>query len=192
MSTTAIRMTAEEYHVWSVEHDRTQLVGGEVIVNEPKPMHALLQARLIASIAAWIDAGETRGLAIGPTSLTLDEHNVYGPDVLWFSERKRPVDLHRYPEGVSDLCVEIRSPGTWRYDVGAKRGVYERTGLPELWLVDDRSETVLVYRRSKPGLETFDVSLELGRDETLSSPHMSGFALGLVKLFDVSAATRSG
>ncbi len=79
--------------------------------------------------------------------------------------------------------VEIRSPGTWRYDVGTKRSAYESSGLPELWLVDDRSETVLVYRRSEPGGDSFNVALELDRGETLSSPHMPGFALALEQLF---------
>lgn len=185
MSTVATRMTAEQYHAWSVEGDRTQLVAGEVIVNEPRPMHGLLQFRLLFAIGKWIEAGVERGMVIPPTSLTLDEHNVYGPDVLWFSEGNVPADLREYPEGVSDLCVEIRSPGTWRYDVGTKRAVYERTGLPELWLVDDRSETVLVYRRSKPGLGSFDVALELERGEVLSSPAMPGFELALERLFDV-------
>lgn len=183
MSATATRMTAEQYHTWSVEGDRTQLVAGEVIVNDPKPMHALLQARLLLAIGKWIEAGDDRGLTIGPTSLTLDEQNVYAPDVLWFSEANRPADLREYPTGVSDLCVEIRSPGTWRYDVGTKRVVYERTGLPELWLVDDRAETVLAYRRSEPGLDAFDVALELDAGEPLTSPQLPGFALPLERLF---------
>ena len=185
MSPTATRMTAEQYHAWSVEGDRTQLVAGEVIVNEPKPIHQVIQARLITATSNWIEAGQERGLVIGPTSLTLDEHNVYGPDLLWFSEANRPKDLREYPQGVSDLCVEIRSPGTWRYDVGTKRVVYERTGLPELWLVDDRAETVLVYRRSKPGLGSFDVALELARGEDLTSPQMPGFSVALEQLFDI-------
>jgi Uma2 family endonuclease len=185
MSATASRMSAEQYHSWSVEGDRTQLVAGEVVVNEPKPIHGVLQVRLLLAIGKWVEAGDGRGLVIGPTSLRLDEQNVYGPDVLWFSEATRPADLREYPLGVSDLCVEIRSPGTWRYDVGTKRTVYERAGLPELWLVDDRAETVLVYRRSKPGLDSFDVALELDAGETLRSPLMPGFALALERLFEV-------
>ncbi len=185
MSATANRMSAEQYHDWSVEGDRTQLIAGEVVVNEPKPIHQVFQVRLLLAIGNWIEAGQKRGLVIGPTRLTLDEHNVYGPDVLWFSEANRPADLREYPQGVSDLCVEIRSPGTWRYDVGTKRTVYERAGLPELWLVDDRAETVLVYRRSKPGLDSFDVALELDRGATITSPQMPSFGLALEQLFEL-------
>lgn len=186
-TTTPLRMTAEEYHAWSTEGDRTQLVGGEVIVNEPKPIHNVIQVEIVFAIHAWIRGGRGRGLVITPTSLTLDEENVYGPDVLWFSQGNIPPDLREYPEGVSDLCVEIRSPGTWRYDVGTKKAVYEASGLPELWLVDDIAEVVLVFRRSRPEVQRFDVALELARGDVLTSPPMPGFSLPLERLFKRSA-----
>jgi len=143
-------MTADEYYEITVEGDRKQLVEGAIIVTEPKPIHGLLQIRLAYAVHGWIEAGHGRGLVLTPTDVQLDEHNVYGPDLLWFREERRPTDLSVYPELLPDLCVEIRSPGTWRYDVEEKRAVYERHGLPELWLVDDRAEVVLVLRRSKP------------------------------------------
>jgi Uma2 family endonuclease len=114
----------------------------------------------------------------------MDEYNFYGPDVLWFSSDHVPGNLDGYPERVPDLCVEIRSESTWRFDVGAKKRVYERGGLRELWLVDDKSETVLVYRRSTPRAEIFDVALELGAGETLTSPQLPGFELSIDELFE--------
>ena len=105
------------------------------------------------------------------------------PDFLWFRQERIPADLRGYPEHVPDLCVEIRSPSTWRFDIGAKKRVYEAGGLPELWLVDDEAETVLVFRRSKPGEPEFDVAVELGRGDALESPMLPGFALSLEELF---------
>ena len=82
--------------------------------------------------------------------------------------------------------MEARSPSTWRYDIGAKKAVYEGHGLHELWLVDTRAEEVLVFRRSKPSGKTFDVSLELGLGKAIESPLLAGFQLGLVELFDLT------
>ncbi len=183
MDATATRMTAEQYYAITVVGDRRQLVDGEIVVNEPKVIHALLQTRLSFALHAWVEAGKGRGLALMPTDVRMDEHNVYGPDLLWFSAEHVPADLDGYPERVPDLCVEIRSASTWRHDVGAKKRVYEAGGLPELWLVDDASDTVLVYRRSTPGAKTFDVALELGVDQHLTSPQLPGFALALAELF---------
>jgi len=183
MASTAARLTVDDYYAQTVEGDRKQLVDGEIVVSEPKTIHALLQLRLGTALGRWVESGEHRGLATMPTDVRMDEHNVYGPDLIWFSEEHRPTDLDAYPERVPDLCVEIRSPGTWRYDVGAKKRVYEEGGLPELWLVDDRAENVLVYRRSAAASPVFDVALELGRSDVLTSPQLPGFGLALGELF---------
>jgi Uma2 family endonuclease len=180
---TAQRMTADQYYEITVEGDRKQLVDGRIVVNEPKAVHSVLQSRLVIAIGVWTQAGDGRGLVMTPTDVRMDEYNVYGPDILWFRQERIPADLRGYPEHVPDLCVEIRSPSTWRYDVGAKKRVYEAGGLPELWLVDDVAETVLVYRRSRPGAPTYDVSVELGRGDTLESSMLPGFALSLEELF---------
>jgi Uma2 family endonuclease len=183
MEAMATRITAERYYELTVEGDRKQLVDGEIVVSQPKPIHALLQMRLATTLHNWVATGERRGLALLPTDVRMDDYNVYGPDVLWFREERVPTDLNAYPEHVPDLCVEIRSPGTWRYDVGAKKRVYEDGGLPELWLVDGTSDSVLVYRRSRPDSPTFDVALEVGAGETLASPLLPDFALALDELF---------
>ncbi len=183
MGATATRMTAEQYYAVTIEGDRQQLIEGEIVVNEPKLIHAKLQEQLAFELGAWVRADEGRGQLFHPTDVRMDEHNVYGPDLLWFSADHVPADLDAYPERVPDLCVEIRSQNTWRYDIGAKKRVYEAGGLPELWLVDDAAETVLVYRRSFSESSSFDVALELARGETLTSPQLPGFELSIEELF---------
>jgi Uma2 family endonuclease len=185
MGATATRLTAEQYYAVTVEGDRRQLVDGAIVVNEPQLIHALLQGRVFGALQRWSEAREGRGIVFFPTDVKLDEHNVYGPDVLWFAEEHRPTEMRAYPDRVPDLCVEVRSAGTWRYDVGAKKSVYERGGLPELWLVDDVAEVVLAFRRSARDAPSFDVAVELGRGDTLSSPQLPGFALALDRLFRV-------
>jgi Uma2 family endonuclease len=182
MSTTAQRMTVDEYYALTIEGDRrTQLIGGELVVSEPLPIHAVLQARLLGALQAWVDGGPRRGIAGGPTDVALTDHDAYGPDIVWIAENHMPEDLEKRLARVPDLCVEIRSPSTWRYDVGRKKSVYEAGGLPELWLVD--YDTVIVFRRSEPGERTFDVALELSRQERLTSPQLPGFELDLARLF---------
>jgi Uma2 family endonuclease len=153
-------------------------------VNEARAIHAHLQARILVALANWVAAGEGRGLALLPTDVRLDDHNVFGPDVLWFAAEHVPADLDGYPERVPDLCVEVRSQSTWRYDIGAKKRAYEAGRLPELWLVDDRAATVLVYRRSARDATQFDVALELAGGDQLTSPQLPGFALSIDQLFE--------
>jgi Uma2 family endonuclease len=183
MGATATRMTAEQFFAITVEGDRKQLVDGVIVPPEALPLHGLLQVRLLTALANWIAAGKGRGLVLPPVDVILDEYNVYGPDLVWIAERHRPRDMNVRLARIPELCVEIRSPSTWRYDVGVKKSVYEAAGLPELWLVDSEAATVLVFRRSEPQAPTFDVALELRRGETLTSPPLPGFELALEELF---------
>jgi Uma2 family endonuclease len=182
MSTTAERMTVEDYYAITVEGDRKQLVDGVIVVNEPLSPHALLQGRIFGALFMWTTESAGRGVALFPTDVILGEHDVYGPDVIWIAEAHRPLRFDGRLERVPDICVEVRSRSTWRYDLGAKKAAYERGGLPELWLVDDAGECVLVYRRSRPDAG-FDVELELATGHELTSPQLPGFALSVERLF---------
>lgn len=82
-----------------------------------------------------------------------------------------------------DLAVEVRSPSTWRFDIGAKKANYERHGLAELWLVDTAADVVLVFRRSVPDATRFDISLELTSADALTSPLLPGFSLLVGEIF---------
>ena len=183
MPATTERMTVEDYYAITVVGDRKQLVDGRIIVNDARVTHSLLQSRLLFAIESWIRAADGRGMVLPPTDVRVDDHNLFGPDLTWLSEANLPAPGEERLRRIPNICVEIRSPSTWRCDIGAKKDAYERGGLPELWLVDDRARSVLVYRRSRPGAPRFDVSLEPGEDEELISPQLPGFALPIGQLF---------
>ena len=182
----AERMTAEEYLALpeaASGRPRLSLVEGELVVNEPTPLHSFVDHDLAFALSVWARAKPGRGRVLRPIDVLLDESNVFGPDILWYSEGRAPARHGQPPSPMPDLAIEIRSPSTWRYDVGAKKAAYERHGLPELWLVDTAAEAVLVFRRSIPGARTFDVALELDREAVLESPLLPGFALAVAELF---------
>jgi Uma2 family endonuclease len=181
--TTTTRMTAEQYFAVSVEGDRTQLVEGELVVNEPPLEHVLVQRNLLFVLTTWTQAAPGRGIAFPPVDVVVDEHNVFGPDVVWLREERVPNPLAGRLQGLPDLAVEVRSPSTWRYDVGKKKLAYERSGLPELWLVDNVAASVLVYRRSDAKAPAFDVELELAGSDELTSPLLPGFSVPVERLF---------
>ncbi|MGH2762743.1 MAG: Uma2 family endonuclease [Thermoleophilaceae bacterium] len=180
---TATRMTAEEYFAVSVERDWTELVDGVMVVDEPMLLHNLAQTRIVTELANWTDAAPNRGFVSTPSSILVDRHNVFSPDVLWISEEHLPKRFDERLDAVPDLAVEIRSPSTWRYDVGKKKATYERGGLPELWLVDTAAWSVLVFRRSSKAASAFDVELELSRSDRITSPQLPGFSLAVERLF---------
>jgi len=180
-------MTAEEF-LGGPEAERGRpwnLVGGEVVVTDPAALHGHVQGNLFFALEAWVRGGTDRGHAVWPRDIAIDDVNVFAPDVLWYRHGRLPDPTSPPPYAMPDLAVEVRSPSTWRYDIGAKKSAYERHGLPELWLVDTPAETVLVYRRSKSDSARFDVALELDAGAQLTSPLLRGFGVPVAEIFAV-------
>ena len=177
--TTVTKLTAEEFLAMDDPRRGLQLIDGEVVVNQPGWIHQQAGTRLLTALDRWIVDGGGNGVAIMPLDVRLADDQVYAPDVLWYASGREIPERAPYP--LPDLAVEVRSPSTWRYDVGVKQRVYEARGLPELWLVDTESRSVLVYRRSAPQTPEFDVALE--ETDTLASPLLPGFELPVSRLF---------
>jgi len=181
----AEKMTAAEFLAQppSPRAQRRQLVHGEVIVSEPTALHGYVVMNVLFALGTWAREGSNRGQALVPIDVELDRHNVFVPDLLWYSQGKAPGAQAQPPYALPDIAVEVRSPSTWRYNLGAKKAGYEDKGLPELWLIDTLAHTVLVYRRSSAGAPAFDVALELAEPEQLASPLLPGFGVAVTEIF---------
>ena len=181
----AERVTAEQFLELPVpDHGRPwNLIAGEVVVSEPTALHGDIVGNLLFALESWARSEPGRGRAAVPRDVKLDAFNVFAPDILWYAEGRVPPRESQPPYAMPDIAVEVRSPTTWRYDIGPKKAGYERHGLPELWLVDTAAEEVLVFRRSVATSAAFDETLELARHQTLTSPRLPGFSLALAGLF---------
>ena len=178
-------LTADEYLATGDERPRfTELINGEVIVNTPNLRHQRIAARVRFLLQLWCEESPGRGESPDSVDTRLDTGNVYAPDVWWVNEAHRPPRDASHLVGPPDLAVEVRSASTWRFDIGVKRETYERSGLPELWLVDTASNTILVFRRSTPESTTFDIAIEVGQGEKLESSQLPGLSLDITALFD--------
>lgn len=178
----ATKMGAEEFLAgdWN---PGAQLVGGEVVVTDPRLWHQELVARLMEALRSWCRSEAGRGMAGIGGDWVLRPSDVYCPDVWWVCDADR-LDLHASGNAVSpDLAVEVRSVSTWHLDIGPKRSIYEASGVGELWLVDSPATAVVVLRRSAPAVPVFDLSTEAGPGEALTSPLLAGFELAIDALF---------
>ena len=177
------RMTSLEFLALPEAPFQHQLIDGELIVNEPRLPHQVAVTNLTVALANWRRHAPGRGFASIPADFEIDDHNVFAPDLWWVSEERSPQRGQLAIEGLPDLVVEVRSPSTWRYDVGRKKRRYEEGGVAELWLVDTVG-VVLAYRRSEPSVPTFDVELELDEAAVLTSPRLPGFSLPVREIFE--------
>ena len=183
MAMTKTRMTVEEYiDATAGVQEPTQLIDGVMVVQQPKRPHQEALKWIFLALVTWEGSTGGSGCVSLPLDVILDRYNMYGPDVLWYSDEQR-MEQDGYQREMPDLVVEVRSPSTWRYDVGRKREVYELYGLPELWLVDTKGREVRVFRRSGPDTAGFDVEVTVTYHDVLTSPQLPGFELPLREVF---------
>ena len=162
---------------------RRELIDGEIVVSAGSWVHSDAQGCVYAELRTWARAAPGRGAPGMPIAVLLDECNLFIPDVVWYREGRVPGRDDPVPYAVADLVVEVRSPSTWRYDIGAKKHHYDEHGAAELWLVDTAADVILVFRCSSAKAEHFDVSVELAAGETLTSPLLPGFAVAVAEIF---------
>ena len=179
-----VEMTADEFFALPEELPHTQLINGELVMNSPAAGHQRIIVELIGSFRLHLDRHPGAGVLGIELDTPLDDRNVFKPDLWWVPDERRPADeVNRFAEP-PELVVEVRSPSTWRYDVGTKLRMYEAHGVAEVWLVDTAASVVLVYRRRSVGSVHFDVELELTVADTLSTPLVAGWEIDLAALFD--------
>ena len=181
---TATLLTADDYIATGETRPRwTELISGEVVVNNPTIQHQTAVDFIHIELVLWTRGAPRRGVSPAQLDFKFDDENVLAPDVTWISSGRLPA-IGAFVNFAPELVVEVRSPSTWRYDTTVKFRLYEEAGVSEVWLVDTASKTVLIYRRSTPTSPQFDVALELGEGETVTSPLLPEFSLNVTTLFN--------
>jgi len=102
--------------------------------------------------------------------MRLDERWSPEPDLLVVREERQHLLQKQYLDGPADLVIEIVSEGDPRYEVREKLPRYREAGIPEIWLIDPLTQTVLAERREPDGY----VETRLGSGR-LSSTVVPGF-----------------
>ncbi|MEW6153949.1 MAG: Uma2 family endonuclease [Actinomycetota bacterium] len=175
MAVATRRLTADQFLSLPPDQARTQLIDGEVVVTEPGVRHQRLVGEVFRLLAGWLAEHPGTGEAGLGCNWRIDDANVFAPDVWFIKDERRPGDV-LFVDGAPDLVVEVRSPSTWRFDIGAKRDGYRRRGTSEIWLVDTEADVVLVFAGEQ--------SAELGRGDVLTTSLVPGLAVELSALFD--------
>ena len=123
-----------------------QLIEGELYMSpSPNWYHQEILANILRILFRYLDKKPIGKIYFAPLDTFLTDLNVYQPDI-GFISNKRKIIVKEGVDGAPDFVVEILSPRTAKYDRGAKRDIYARTGVEELWIVDPELKTVQVFR----------------------------------------------
>ncbi len=140
-------LTAHDYRELPDAPPYYQLIEGELYMSpSPNWFHQEIVTNLARIFLQYLNQHDIGKIFFAPLDTFLTDLNVYQPDVMFISHERKSILKEDGVDGAPDFVVEILSPRTAKYDRGAKRDIYGRTGVQELWIVDPELKAVQVYR----------------------------------------------
>jgi Uma2 family endonuclease len=147
------RHTYGDYLEWSRDYG-DEIIDGVAYVREPPSpsrIHQELVVELSYQLHGALEGGSCR-VYVAPLDVRLprsDEpddkiETVVQPDVFIVCDRGKTDELG--VRGAPDWLAEVLSPGTASYDQSVKIPLYERAGVPEVWLIHPTDRTLAIYR----------------------------------------------
>jgi Uma2 family endonuclease len=166
-----------QYEIWHGQLVRTAPGGGR---------HGECEANLVTALRQ-----QTRSLGrvyTGDTGFLLRENpdELVSPDVAFVRTNRLPPPAERigYLHVVPDLVAEIRSPTDSDADVQAKLDLYVSAGVPLVWLVDPRQQTIQEIRSRSPAASQTSL-LRTEADHALDGGDVvPGFRLPVAAVFE--------
>lgn len=115
-----------------------------------------------------------------PVDVLLSLHDIVVPDILFVSKEHCSIVTKANVQGSPDLLIEVTWDDTRERDEGIKLQRYGLFGVREYWVVDPQRETIKVYRLKE---SAFQLTADLSKGDTLSTPLLPGLMLPLAKIF---------
>lgn len=158
-----------------------EILAGELILT---PSLTLSHQRIMGELLFAIDSHlrlSSRGKVFPVrTSVRLSNEDIVQPDIV--------VVLAEHYDRLEELCIggppdlvaEILSPESAERDRGAERALYERSGIPEYWIVDPKATTVQVLALVG---NTYREAALYRRGDTLRSALLPGLEIPVYEIF---------
>lgn len=168
----------ENLHTYSFDDktNRFELINGKIVMMSPyqKISHARICINILTEFGIHLKHKSCEIFGYG-TSLFLDEHNHFIPDIMITFDKNIIKD--DYIAGAPDLIVEVLSLSTAKKDRFSKKISYERAGVKEYWLVDPIYKNIEVYLYKNRILHLNKIYYYLTEEELASNEYISTIPL---------------
>ena len=173
--------TADDLATMPDDGRRYEIIGGELIVSpSPTTRHQRVSFRLSRLLDDYLERTAAGEAFAAPLDVLLGNHDILQPDIVVVLKE----NAHRITEsgvnGPPDLVVEIVSPSTVRTDRIRKSATYATFGVPEYWIVDPESESIVVQTLVDGQFQPIG-----GDDGLVRSAHISGLVIDPSSIFTV-------
>lgn len=135
--------TYREYCLIPEDGLRHEVLGGEHFVNPaPETYHQTVSRRIMFQLYRQVEETGLGEVYNAPTDVELSPQDIVQPDILVVLAAQKGIITRSHVIGTPDLVIEILSPSNPEHDRVRKRSAYERTGVPEYWIVDPAAHTL--------------------------------------------------
>lgn len=125
---------------------RYEVIGGELVVSPaPTTKHQRVSIRLSRIFADHLDRSGNGEVFAAPLDVVLGTHDIVQPDLVVVLQQHADRVTDAGIEGAPDIVIEITTPSSQRMDRIRKSATYATFGVPEYWIVDPETETILVH-----------------------------------------------
>jgi Uma2 family endonuclease len=145
--TNARAFTGQDYDELPDGPPYYQLIEGDLYMSPaPGAFHQDIISNIHGEVWSYLQDHPIGKVSISPYGVYLTEINAFQPDLFFVTNQRRALYSKRGFNGAPDLVVEVLSPSTASLDRGAKREIYARTGVIELWLIDPELREIHVFQ----------------------------------------------
>lgn len=163
------------------DRSKLELIAGVLYMSPPPGQtHDGVVKRLNRLLTLHLATTNDRGsLYVPRAAIWTSAHTYLEPDLFYVSaELEARLDPER--RTTADLVVEVISPGSAIYDRNTKADTYGALGVRELWLVDEKAETVEVRNLSGAG---YGAGVVFVKGERVISQALPGADIAVEQIF---------
>ena len=156
--TAPTRWTREMVLALPDDGNRYELFDGELLVTPaPTPRHQFALACLYDAIAPFVRAHAVGHTFWSPADLRLGGEQASQPDLFVVAHVPADWSWGSFPNPI--LVIEVLSPGSARADRIVKRRRFQRSGVPEYWVVDLDARAIERWQPDEERPEVLDQRL---------------------------------
>jgi len=145
-----VLFTTADYQLLPETGPRYQVIEGQLcMAPAPNRYHQDISKNIEFILLKYLEKHPVGKMYHAPFDVYLDDHNVFQPDIAFFSKERHSVLTDAGANGAPDFVVEILSPRTAQLDQVPKRRVYARAGVDELWIISPVKQMIEVFLLQK-------------------------------------------
>jgi Uma2 family endonuclease len=155
-------LTYQEYRALEFDEDdnfQYELLNGMLMrKSSPTIQHQRIVGNIYFQFRLFAQQKKIGEAFIAPLDVVLNETNAPQPDVIFVGKENTAIlnEEEQVIIGIPDILVEVISPGSVKNDRFDKKEIYEKTGVPEYWVIDPSNRSIEVLQLVEGRYELFD------------------------------------